>query len=177
MRSATEGSGDNKGLSEKMDSEEKEQILDVAGHRYSFFFQPSVSFWDGVKAKRFCWYLLDTLWEAGWAGTHGDSTIPRLWRMASHGWTPTRKQMLKRLRRSTRRSKEFVFLGMRKELQGTARFHRTRSRNIRVRDSMISDQMYPILSIWHPFAEGKVQWTSWQLAQWIFIDSPTEQVS
>ncbi|CAL1149116.1 unnamed protein product [Cladocopium goreaui] len=29
MRSATEGSGDNKGLSEKMDSEEKEQILDA----------------------------------------------------------------------------------------------------------------------------------------------------
>lgn len=66
--------------------------------------------------------------------------------------------MLKRLRRSTRRSKEFVFLGMRKDLQGTARVHRTRSRNIRVRDfdtssryipsdSMISDQMYPILSI------------------------------
>merc|ERR1712087_594645 len=29
MRSATEGSGDNKGLSEKMDSEEKEQIMDA----------------------------------------------------------------------------------------------------------------------------------------------------
>eukprot|EP00438_Fugacium_kawagutii_P024813 Skav215728 [mRNA] locus=scaffold1867:31443:41429:+ [translate_table: standard] len=29
MRSATEGSGDNKGLSEKMDSDEKEQILDA----------------------------------------------------------------------------------------------------------------------------------------------------
>jgi len=29
MRSATEGSGDNKGLSEKMDSDEKEKILDA----------------------------------------------------------------------------------------------------------------------------------------------------
>merc|ERR1712209_252526 len=29
MRSATEGSGENKGLSEKMDSEEKEQIMDA----------------------------------------------------------------------------------------------------------------------------------------------------
>merc|ERR1712217_158586 len=29
MRSATEGSGDNKGLSEKLDSEEKEQIMDA----------------------------------------------------------------------------------------------------------------------------------------------------
>merc|ERR1711920_34536 len=29
MRSATEGSGENKGLSEKMDSEEKEKILDA----------------------------------------------------------------------------------------------------------------------------------------------------
>merc|ERR1712075_25145 len=29
MRSATEGSGDNKGLSEKMDSDEKEMILDA----------------------------------------------------------------------------------------------------------------------------------------------------
>merc|ERR1712216_1047851 len=29
MRSATEGSGENKGLSEKMESEEKEQILDA----------------------------------------------------------------------------------------------------------------------------------------------------
>lgn len=32
MRSATEGSGDNKGLSEKMDSDEKETILDVPSH-------------------------------------------------------------------------------------------------------------------------------------------------
>merc|ERR1739847_34370 len=29
MRSAAEGSGDNKGLSEKLDSEEKEQIMDA----------------------------------------------------------------------------------------------------------------------------------------------------
>merc|ERR1711974_150162 len=29
MRSATEGSGENKGLSEKMDSDEKEKILDA----------------------------------------------------------------------------------------------------------------------------------------------------
>jgi len=29
MRSATEGSGENKGLSEKLDSEEKEQIMDA----------------------------------------------------------------------------------------------------------------------------------------------------
>merc|ERR1711948_118331 len=29
MRSATEGSGENKGLSEKMDSEEKEKIMDA----------------------------------------------------------------------------------------------------------------------------------------------------
>eukprot|EP00973_Karenia_brevis_P033123 4570492-Karenia_brevis.AAC.1 len=29
MRSAVEGSGDNKGLSEKLESEEKEQIMDA----------------------------------------------------------------------------------------------------------------------------------------------------
>lgn len=51
MRSATEGSGDNKGLSEKMDSEEKEQILDVAGHRDSRFFSSVLAFGWGQSKK------------------------------------------------------------------------------------------------------------------------------
>ena len=64
MRSATEGSGDNKGLSEKMDSEEKEQILDVAGQREAFF-QPSVVAFGGVKAKCFAGTICWTHWKRG----------------------------------------------------------------------------------------------------------------
>eukprot|EP00971_Amphidinium_carterae_P077833 1539505-Amphidinium_carterae.2 len=79
MRTAAEGSGDNKGLSEKLDEEEKEKIMDAIKD----------AMWHTLVRSQSC--------------SHADSFLQPfppclLYMMVSPGWIQTLRLMLKRSR-------------------------------------------------------------------------------
>jgi len=76
MRSATEGSGDNKGLSEKMDSEEKEKILDALKDGQSWMDENPEASAEDIKEKHkeiegVCAPIVSKYYQAGGGGGGG----------------------------------------------------------------------------------------------------------
>merc|ERR1711920_1126579 len=77
MRSATEGSGDNKGLSEKMDSDEKEQIMDALKDGQSWLDSNPGADAEEIKEKHkevegICAPIVSKYYGAGGGGGGGD---------------------------------------------------------------------------------------------------------
>jgi len=73
MRSATEGSGDNKGLSEKMDSDEKEKILDALKDGQSWLDSNPEADAEEIKEKQkevegVCAPIISKYYQAGGGG-------------------------------------------------------------------------------------------------------------
>merc|ERR1712244_153637 len=76
MRSATEGSGDNKGLSEKLDSEEKEQIMDALKDGQSWLDSNPEADAEEIKEKHkevegICAPIVSKYYQAGGGGGGG----------------------------------------------------------------------------------------------------------
>merc|ERR1712216_276478 len=76
MRSAAEGSGDNKGLSEKLDSEEKEKIMDAIKDGQSWMDSNPESDAEEVKEKHkeiegICAPIISKYYQAGGGGGGG----------------------------------------------------------------------------------------------------------
>merc|ERR1712224_465092 len=77
MRSATEGSGDNKGLSEKMDSEEKEKVLDALKEGQSWLDSNPEADAEEIKEKHkevegICAPIVSKYYGQGGGGGGGD---------------------------------------------------------------------------------------------------------
>merc|ERR1712061_623189 len=76
MRSATEGSGENKGLSEKLDSEEKEQIMDALKDGQSWLDSNPEADAEEIKGKHkegegICAPIVSKYYGAGGGGGGG----------------------------------------------------------------------------------------------------------
>merc|ERR1712151_892668 len=76
MRAATEGSGDNKRLSEKMDSEEKEKILDALKEGQSWMDSNPEADAEEIKEKNkeiegICSPIVSKYYQRGGAGAGG----------------------------------------------------------------------------------------------------------
>merc|ERR1712066_1209765 len=76
MRAATEGSGDNKGLSEKMDSEEKEQVLEALKEGQSWMDSNPEADAEEIKEKHkemegVCAPIVSKYYQAGAGGAGG----------------------------------------------------------------------------------------------------------
>merc|ERR1712013_277752 len=77
MRSATEGSGENKGLSEKMDEEEKEKIMDALKDGQSWLDSNPEADADEIKEKQkevegICAPIISKYYQGGGGGGGGD---------------------------------------------------------------------------------------------------------
>merc|ERR1712194_1007550 len=76
MRSATEGSGDNKGLSEKLDEEEKEKIQDALKDGQSWLDSNPEAYAEKIKEKHkevegICAPIISKYYGAGGGGDGG----------------------------------------------------------------------------------------------------------